>query len=134
DVTKVDNKGGSSITGSIGAAVPGTSLTYTITVSNSGPRTATNVAASDPVPAGVTSFVWSGNGHTNVSGAISDTIASLASGASVIYTVTATVDSNVSGTTSTANFAQVGANNTLLGQNVTVNGVRADAFYLSGGS
>src|SRR5207302_464510 len=53
---------------------------------------ATSVAVSDPVPAGLTSFVWSGNGHSNVSGNITDTIASLAPGASVVYTVTATVD------------------------------------------
>jgi uncharacterized repeat protein (TIGR01451 family) len=92
-VTKVDNVGGSSITGSVGSVVPGNSFTYTITVSNpDGPSTATGVGVSDPVPAGLTSFVWSGNGHTNVSGPISDTIASLAPGASVVYTVTATVD------------------------------------------
>ena len=91
-VTKVDNVGGLSVTGAVGSVVPGNSFTYTVTVSNSGPSTATNVAVSDPVPAGEVSFVWSGNGHTNVSGAISDTIASLAPGASVVYTVTASVD------------------------------------------
>src|SRR5205807_644653 len=47
---------------------------------------------SDTLPAGIASDTWSGNGHTNVSGAISDTIASLAPGGSVVYTVTATVD------------------------------------------
>src|SRR5262249_47875082 len=89
---KTDNKGGSSITGAIGTAVPGTSFTYTITVTNSGPSTATSVAVSDSVPAGLSSFVWSGNGQTNVSGALSDTIASLPPNGSVTYTVTATVD------------------------------------------
>ena len=102
NVAKVDNKGGSSIIPSIGTVVPGTSFTYTITVSNSGPSTATNVSVSDPVPSGLTSFVWSGNGHTNVSGAISDTIASLAPGASVVYTVTATVNPSATGTISNA--------------------------------
>jgi uncharacterized repeat protein (TIGR01451 family) len=91
NVTKVDSVGGSSITGSIGNAVPGNSFTYTITVRNAGPNTATNIAVNDTVPAGLSSFVWSGNGHTNVSGNIVDTIASLASGASVVYTVNATV-------------------------------------------
>ena len=51
-VTKVDNKGGSSITPTTGTVVPGTTFTYTIVVSNSGPSTATNVAVSDPLPAG----------------------------------------------------------------------------------
>ena len=69
-VTKVDNKGGSSITSSTGTVVPGTSFTYTITASNAGPSTATNVAVNDAVPSGLTSFVWSGNGHSNVAGAI----------------------------------------------------------------
>src|SRR5206468_6829500 len=76
------------------SVVPGTTTTYTIVVSNSGPSTATNVAVSDPLPAGVTSFSWSGNGHTNVSGAVSDTIASLAPGASVTYTVVASISAS----------------------------------------
>ncbi len=101
-VTKVDNKGGSSIIPSTGMVVPGTSFTYTMTVSNSGPSTATNVSVSDPVPSGLTFFVWTGNGHTNVSGAISDTIASLAPGASVVYTVAATANSSATGTISNA--------------------------------
>ena len=98
-VTKVDNVGGSSITQAVGSVVPGTSFTYTITVSNAGPGTATNVAVSDPLPAGIASDTWSGNGQTNVSGAISDTIASLAPGAAadVVYTVTATVDPGATG-------------------------------------
>ena len=99
-VTGVDNKGGSSITPSTGTVVPGTSFTYTITVSSNGPSTALNVSVSDPLPTGLTSFVWSGNGHTNVSGAISDTIASLAPGTSVVYTATATVRPTATGTLS----------------------------------
>src|SRR5207249_11680451 len=62
------------------SVVPGTSTTYTIVVTNAGPSTATNVAVSDPLPAGVTSFTWSGNGHSST-GALSDTIATLAPGA-----------------------------------------------------
>jgi uncharacterized repeat protein (TIGR01451 family) len=97
-VTQVDDHGGSSINGSVGTVVPGLSLAYTVTVSNAGPSTAMNVGVSDPVPTGISTFVWSGNGHTNVSGAISDTIASLAPGASVTYTVFATVDPVATGT------------------------------------
>ncbi|MCY2990574.1 MAG: hypothetical protein NTY19_22255, partial [Planctomycetota bacterium] len=91
-VTKVDDKGGSSITNSIGTVVPGTSFTYTITVSNAGPSTAPNVTVIDPVPVGLASFVWSGNGRTSQSGAISDSIVRLAPSATVVYEVTATVD------------------------------------------
>src|SRR5450432_504864 len=40
-ISKVDNKGGSSITASIGTVVPGTSLIYTIVVANNGPSVAT---------------------------------------------------------------------------------------------
>src|SRR5205823_3737583 len=79
------------------SVVPGTSTTYTVVVSNSGPSTATNVAVSDPLPAGVTSFSWSGNGHTNLSGAVSDTIASLAPGQSVTYTVVASISPSATG-------------------------------------
>ncbi len=97
-VTKVDNKGGSSTkTDGVTSVVPGTSTTYTIVVSNSGPRAAKAPAVSDPLPAGVTSFSWSGNGHTNVAGAISDTIASLAPGASVTYTVVAAISPSATG-------------------------------------
>src|SRR5207249_4667838 len=106
-VTKTDSKGGSSISGAVGSVVPGTSFTYTITVSKSGPSTATNVTVSDSVPVGLTSFVWSGsNGHSGT-GAISDTIASLAPGAGVTYAVTATV--NPSATGSLANSVTVTA-------------------------
>src|SRR5439155_1491802 len=75
----------------VDSVVPGTTTTYTIVVSNTGPSTATNVAVSDVLPAGVTSFSWSGNGQTNVAGALSDTIASLAPGDSVTYTVVASI-------------------------------------------
>ena len=84
-------------TDGVTSVVPGQSTTYTIVVSNNGPSTATNVAVSDPLPAGVTSFVWSGNGQTNVAGAISNTIASLAPGGSVTYTVTAQIDASATG-------------------------------------
>src|SRR5262249_52256916 len=65
------------------SAVPGTSTTYTIVVTNNGPSTATGLTVSNPVPTGVTAASWSGHGHTNVSGALQDTIASLSTGASI---------------------------------------------------
>ena len=73
------------------------------------PGTATGVVVSDPLPVGLTSFVWSGsNGHSGT-GAISDTIASLAPGAGVTYTVTATV--NPSATAQLVNTVTVTAAN-----------------------
>jgi uncharacterized repeat protein (TIGR01451 family) len=91
DTLTPQNDVGVTKTDGVTSVVPGQSTTYTIVVSNNGPSTATNVAVSDPLPAGVTSFTWSGNGHTNVSGALTDTIASLAPGASITYTVTAQI-------------------------------------------
>src|SRR5207248_1393239 len=96
-------------TDGVTSVVPGTSTTYTIVVANSGPSTATSVAVSDPLPAGVTSFSWSGNGKTNQSGALSDTIASLAPGASVTYTVVAQISPSATG--SLANTVTVTAAN-----------------------
>src|SRR5262249_42522049 len=78
-------------------AVPGTSKTYTIVVSHNGTSTATGVTVNDPLPAGVTSATWSGDGHTNVSGALTDTIASLAAGASVTYTFTVHISPSATG-------------------------------------
>jgi uncharacterized repeat protein (TIGR01451 family) len=55
------------------------------------------VIVSDAVPAGLSSFVWSGNGQNNVSGAINDIIATVPPGDSVVYTVTATADPSAVG-------------------------------------
>ena len=95
------------------SAVPGMSTTYTITVANNGPSTATNVSVSDPLPAGVTSFTWSGNGQSDVSGPLSDVIASLAPGANVVYTIVASIDPAATGSlTNTATVSAVGDPNT----------------------
>ena len=96
-------------------AIPGTSTTYTITVHNNGPSTATNVSVSDPLPAGVASFTWSGNGQTNVGGPLSDIIASLAPGADVVYTIVAAIDGSATG--SLANTVTVSAANDLIAAN-----------------
>jgi uncharacterized repeat protein (TIGR01451 family) len=136
-ITKVDDRGGSSITPSTGSYIAGGSITYTIVVSNNGPSTATNIGVSDPVPSGLDSFVWSGNGHTNVSGAISDTIASLALGADVTYTAKATISSATTGTlTNTATLSAAHNSNpnatdtdTLLGPAAT--GAQTRGFWIN---
>src|SRR4029077_8885681 len=97
-------------------AVPGTSDTYTITVSNSGPSTATSVAVSDKLPAALTGATWTGTNGSSGSGNVSDTIASLAPRASVTYTLHATIHPGATGSllnTATASAANdtSGANN-----------------------
>jgi uncharacterized repeat protein (TIGR01451 family) len=93
-------------------AVPGTSTTYTIVVANTGPSMATSIAVSDPLPAGATSASWSGNGHSNVAGALSDTIASLATGASVTYAMTVQISPGATGSfTNIASVSAVGDTN-----------------------
>ena len=61
-ITKVDDKGGSSITSAVGSLVAGQPITYTIIVSNSGPDAASALQVTDNVlsahPGVVTSDTW----------------------------------------------------------------------------
>jgi uncharacterized repeat protein (TIGR01451 family) len=104
-VTKTDNSA------TPGSAVPGTSLTYTITVTNSGPSVATATSITDALPAGFTGATFTSvaaggaTGNTaSGSGNISDTV-TLPSGGSVVYTVTGTISAAATG--SFANTATV---------------------------
>lgn len=79
------------------AATPGGTASYTISVNNTGASAANNTVVGDPLPTGVTAFTWTcaatgGAACPNASGsgAIEETIATLPSGGSVVYTVTAT--------------------------------------------
>jgi uncharacterized repeat protein (TIGR01451 family) len=82
------------------AAAVGSNLTYTITLTNNGPRMAQSVTLTDTLPSGTTyvsqsqssgpSFTLSHSG-----GVISDTITALASGYSATFSVTASVNSGV---------------------------------------
>ncbi|AWH84816.1 hypothetical protein HYN59_06615 [Flavobacterium album] len=76
----------------------GGTSTYTVTVTNNGPAAAENVHVSNAVPAGITAFSWTGtNGSSGTNTALDDTIASLASGETVTYTITLTVPAAYTG-------------------------------------
>ncbi|AWA28919.1 hypothetical protein HYN48_01810 [Flavobacterium magnum] len=91
---------------------------YTMTVTNNGPQTATQVHIQNPLPAGITTMTWTANNSTNGTGGIDVVIPSLANGASITYTVTVTVPANFSGslintaTVSTTPADASAANNT----------------------
>ena len=107
-ITKTDNDGGSSVTSTSGTAVPGTSITYTVVASNSGPSTATGASVTDPLalnPA-ISSDTWTATGSGGAtgfsasgSGSISDSL-TIPAGGSVTYTVVAAIKSSATGTLS----------------------------------
>lgn len=88
------------------AYMPGTTTTYTITVTNKGPNAVTNATVSDPLPAGIPAAnvsytaVASSGSATNVSGtqtgAINDLV-SLPSGGTVTYTAVVNIPSSFTG-------------------------------------
>ncbi|HVX12146.1 MAG TPA: DUF4214 domain-containing protein [Pirellulales bacterium] len=111
-ISKTDDKGGNSTTNTTGSVVAGTSLTYTVVVSNTGPSDVTGASITDALPSdftggsftatatgGATGFTASGSGN------ISDTV-NLPAGSSITYVITGTVASSATGTL--ANTANVG--------------------------
>jgi uncharacterized repeat protein (TIGR01451 family) len=103
-ITKTDNES---------SAVPGTSTTYTIVVSNAGPSAVTEASVSDPLPAGAASATWRTTGSSGggmVIGPSSGTdglttTVDLPVGATVTFTFT--VQINPSATESLTNIAHV---------------------------
>ena len=93
--------------------VPGTSISYTIVASNAGPAGAPSVTVADTFAASLTGVTWTctgaGGGTCTANGAgnINDT-ANLPNGASVTYTVNATIAANATGTLSNTATATVG--------------------------
>jgi uncharacterized repeat protein (TIGR01451 family) len=97
-VTKSDNQGSGH------TAVPGTQVVYTVVVSNTGPSAVTGAAVADTLPAAITSASWTaaasgGASVTDSSGTgnVATTV-NLLPGASVTFTITATIDPSATGT------------------------------------
>ena len=74
---------------------PGTTTTYTVVVSNTGPSNVTGATFSDTKPSGVT-WSWTSTKPSSGTGNISETV-DLASGASITYTVIVTIPSSFTG-------------------------------------
>jgi uncharacterized repeat protein (TIGR01451 family) len=103
---KTDDHGGNSTTSTAGSVVPGSTLTYTVTFSNSGPSDAVGASVTDSFPSDFTGATWTAtqtggaSGFTaGGSGNISDTV-TMPSGSTLTYTVTGTVKSSATGTLS----------------------------------
>ena len=119
------------------SVVPGQSITYTIVAKNTGSASALNALVSDAISSDLTNVTWTsvaaGGASGNLasgSGSISDYV-NLTPGSTITYTVSARIGA-LSVLEAVADFG-AGANNTNLGQNETINGIRADAYYISSG-
>jgi uncharacterized repeat protein (TIGR01451 family) len=106
-----------SITKTDGAAteIPGTSVTYTITVTNNGPSDAPGTAVADLFPGTLTGVTFTSvaaggaTGNTAAgSGNINDTL-SMPAGSSVTYTVNATISASATGSLSNTATVTEGA-------------------------
>jgi len=102
-------------TDGVTSKAPGTSVTYTIVVSNSGPSDAPGTTVADTFPSDLTGVSFTSvaaggaTGNTAAgSGNISDTL-SLPSGSSVTYTVNATIKSSATGSLSNTATVTAGA-------------------------
>lgn len=82
---------------------PGTSVTYTIVVSNAGPFAASDVTVSDPLPAGITTASWtctpagSASCTANGTGGINDGAVSIPVNGSVTYELVLDVPADFTG-------------------------------------
>lgn len=93
---------------------PGDALTYTITLTNSGPDAAASTSVTDAFPAAFTNASWtcaaSGGASCTASGSGSiDQLVNLPVGGEIVYTVTGTVAQGTSGVLTNTASATVGA-------------------------
>jgi uncharacterized repeat protein (TIGR01451 family) len=92
-------------TDGVSTAIPGTSVTYTITASNAGPSAAPGATVVDTLPGTLSGATWTavgaggGTASATGSGSINETV-NLPVGGSVTYTVTGTVSASALGTLS----------------------------------
>src|SRR5207302_5533251 len=103
--------------------VPGTSLTYTVTITNSGPTTAQNVTFTDAVPANTTfvsAMQTSGPSFSLISppagggGIVTGTAAALAASASAIFQIVVHVNPATPGGTIISNTATASMSSTVV--------------------
>ncbi|MGQ3233936.1 MAG: choice-of-anchor L domain-containing protein, partial [Flavobacterium sp.] len=126
--------------------LPGHESVYTLTVTNTGPFEANQVAVINPIPAGITAFSWTGsNGSSGTNEELQDVINSLAAGQTVTYTITLMVPADHEDPTlvstaevtspSDADFTCTGCTDTDTapsGPNVTVSVTDGQEFYTPG--
>ncbi|WKW45959.1 Ig-like domain-containing protein [Myroides sp. JBRI-B21084] len=77
--------------------VAGSTVTYTITVTNNGPTAATNVTVADTAPAGTTISSWTGSNGSSGTGDVNNVLPTLAVGQTVTYTVNVAVPATMTG-------------------------------------
>jgi uncharacterized repeat protein (TIGR01451 family) len=112
------------VAASAGTAAAGANFSWTVTVSNTGPSAATNVAVTDVLPAGVTFVSSTPSQGTYANGTGAWTIGAIASGANATLTLTvkAASPSTVTNTASVSHSDQSDANaaNNTASSSVTV--------------
>ncbi len=138
DAGLVNVTGDLSITKTDGVSfvTPGQTITYKIVVTNTGTAVAANAVVTDSIPATLTNVTWTSSAtggasdnQASGSGSINDTV-TLNGGASITYTVTAKVAA-LSALETVSDFSTLG-NNVGVGSTKTVNGITAEAAYVSG--
>ncbi|MFY7936917.1 MAG: choice-of-anchor L domain-containing protein, partial [Flavobacterium sp.] len=77
---------------------PGTTVTYNISVTNFGPLSSAAVTVFNAIPAGITSFVWSGsNGSSGFNVPLNNLVGTMEAQQSVTYTITMQIPLNFTG-------------------------------------
>ncbi|MHA3789789.1 choice-of-anchor L domain-containing protein, partial [Flavobacterium hauense] len=97
---------------------PGANSVYTVTVTNNGPYAASNVVVSNPIPAGITAFSWTGsNGSSGTNTALNNTLPTLAAGTTITYTITLGVPLGYTGNLASTASVTTSSNDPVPGNN-----------------